>query len=104
MGRQNHEHYPRTYFQKVVNTTVKNYVSINGLIFFSRNKITTEFPNISEYVPYFASIHREAEGRMNTCPRRYISFLQSFSVLLLNKQQSINKRMAHLNVMYSLIT
>lgn len=57
-----------------------------------------EFPNINEYISYFASIHQEAETWMNTCPRRYISFVQTFSVLLLSKQESINKRMAHLKV------
>lgn len=58
-----------------------------------------EFPNIKEHISYFASIHQEAEAWMNTCPRRYLSFLQTFSVLLKNKQESINKRMAHLKVM-----
>lgn len=47
---------------------------------------------------YFADIHQEAESWMNTCPKRYISFIQTFSVLLLSKQESINKRMAHLKV------
>lgn len=68
-----------------------------------RNKITTEFPEINEYISYFASIHREAKTWMNTCPRRYITFIQTFSVLLLNKQIAINKRMAHLNVTYRMI-
>lgn len=57
-----------------------------------------KFPNINEYISNFANIHQEAENWMNTCPRRYISFIQMFSVLLLNKQESINKRMAHLKV------
>jgi len=47
---------------------------------------------------YFASIHQEAAAWMNTCPRRYLSFIQTFSVLLMHKQESINKRMAHLKV------
>lgn len=64
-----------------------------------RNKIIEEFPNINEHISYFANIHREAEAWMNTCPRRYLSFIQTFSVLLTDKQESINKRMAHLKVM-----
>lgn len=62
-----------------------------------------EFPRINDHIPYFASIHQEAETWMNTCPKRYISFIQTFSVLLLNKQESINKRMAHLNVMCTML-
>lgn len=58
----------------------------------------TEFPNINEHMSYFPNIHREAETWMNTCPRRYISFIQTFSVLLLSKKESINKRLAHLKV------
>lgn len=54
-----------------------------------------------EFISQFANIHREAEAWLNTCPRRYISFLQTFSMLLLNKQESINKRMAHLNVIHT---
>lgn len=58
-----------------------------------------EFPNINEHISHFANIHREAETWMNTCPKRYISFIQTFSVLLLNNQESINKRLSHLKVM-----
>lgn len=66
--------------------------------FYFRNKIMENFPCITEHISYFTSIHGEAEAWMKTCPRRYISFLQTFSDLLLNKQKSTNKRMAHLKV------
>lgn len=59
-----------------------------------------EFPNIKQHISHFISIHQEAEAWMNTCPRRYLSFIQTFSVLLKNKHESINKRMAHLKVIY----
>lgn len=62
-----------------------------------------EFPNIKDHISYFVSIHLEAETWMNTCPRRYLSFIQTFSVLLTNKQESINKRMAHLKVMQIIV-
>ncbi|XP_060838419.1 cytoplasmic dynein 2 heavy chain 1 [Rhopalosiphum padi] len=65
-------------------------------LIFKKNKIIENFPNINEHMSYFASIHREAAAWMNTCPRRYLSFIQTFSILLTNKQESINKRMAHL--------
>jgi len=72
----------------------------NIFYFNFRNKIIVEFPNINEHILYFVNIHREVETWMNTCPRRYISFIQTFSVLLLNKQQSINKRLSYLKVIY----
>lgn len=97
MGRQNDGHDSGAHFQKVVTPNRKHGVPIiDGLDF--RNKITAEFPDVVDYVPYFAGIHREAGAWMSPCPKRYISFIQTFNVLLVNKQESINKRMAHLNV------
>lgn len=90
---------PEIIFKKlyipIVLSPIPTFISV---YFDFRNKIMAEFPDVKEFIPYFSSIHQEAETWMNTCPRRYISFIQTFSVLLLNKQESINKRMAHLKV------
>ncbi|XP_050420010.1 cytoplasmic dynein 2 heavy chain 1 [Adelges cooleyi] len=65
-------------------------------IILEKNKLLEEFPKLNEYVLKFPDIHRDAEDWMNTCPKRYISFIQTFSALLRDKHEFINKRLSHL--------
>ncbi|XP_050526495.1 cytoplasmic dynein 2 heavy chain 1 isoform X2 [Daktulosphaira vitifoliae] len=65
-------------------------------IIFKKNNLDQDFPQINNYISHFPQIHYDAEDWMNTCPKRYLLFIQTFSTLLLSKKEYIKRRLSHL--------